>query len=331
MSETGGIQTYHGQLPDNISFGHPPSVPGRRPGPENKLDDEHEQRAATTTIPVTPQTPPLTVSEPINAQIIAIINESTVLTTEQVETAVSAIQIQLDRDFSLVWGKSAHLEIIKQRSDLAADSWLMAILDDSDQADALGYHDLTAAGQPIGKVFVKTDIDNDLSWTVTLSHEILEILVDPDVNYTVFNQTKVNSGNLYAMEVCDAVESDSDGYEIDNVLVSDFIYPSWFDTWRQPHSVKFDHTGKLNKPLEIAPDGYTSIFPIPNHHGWVQAYSRNFSKRLELKLKRNSRTVRRMQGGPNKIAMQEQINAIDINQLLDYCATLKPTAEHNTN
>ena len=55
-------------------------------------------------------------------------------------------------------------------------------MDDSDQAGALGYHDLTSAGLPMGKVFARTDLQNNLSWTVTVSHELLEILGDPMIN-----------------------------------------------------------------------------------------------------------------------------------------------------
>jgi len=49
------------------------------------------------------------------------------------------------------------------------------ILDDSDQAGALGYHDLTSDGLPIGKVFAASDLKAGTSWTVTASHELLEM------------------------------------------------------------------------------------------------------------------------------------------------------------
>jgi hypothetical protein len=37
----------------------------------------------------------------------------------------------------------------------APDSWWLVFLDNSDQAGALAYHDLTNEGLPLSKVFVK--------------------------------------------------------------------------------------------------------------------------------------------------------------------------------
>src|SRR5262249_4076161 len=53
------------------------------------------------------------------------------------------------------------------------------LFDTSDQAGALGYHDYTPGGQPISKIFAKDDIKYGYSITVTLTHEIAEMIVDP--------------------------------------------------------------------------------------------------------------------------------------------------------
>jgi len=41
---------------------------------------------------------------------------------------------------------------------------------------------------------------------------------------------------IHALEACDAVESDKLGYEIDGVMVSDFITPAWFEPTRDEPS-----------------------------------------------------------------------------------------------
>jgi hypothetical protein len=38
--------------------------------------------------------------------------------------------------------------------------------------------------------------------------------------------------------MCDTVEGEE--YLIDGVAVSDFVYPSFFESWHKPNSVKFD-------------------------------------------------------------------------------------------
>jgi hypothetical protein len=88
------------------------------------------------------------------------------------------------------------------------------------------FHDLTAAGQPLGQVFARTTLDEGGLWTVTFSHEMLEMLADPNINLCAFDE---DARRLYAYEVCDAVEADALGYEIDGVTVSDFVLDSWFE------------------------------------------------------------------------------------------------------
>ena len=73
-------------------------------------------------------------------------------------------------------------------------------LDDSDQASALGYHDMTSEGLPLGKVFGTTNLKFGTNWTVTASHELLEMLGDPSINLTVFIQSNSAAGRLYAYD-----------------------------------------------------------------------------------------------------------------------------------
>ena len=92
-----------------------------------------------------------------NAQVattqISVINESTVLTDADVTPVVGALQQQVTNDFRPAWGGDAELTMIPQGTPAPAGTWWLVILDDSDQAGALGYHDLTPDGLPIGKVF----------------------------------------------------------------------------------------------------------------------------------------------------------------------------------
>lgn len=202
---------------------------------------------------------------------IAIINASTVITDAQASAATTALQTQVSRDFAPVWGIDATLTFVAKGHTAAANQWHLAILDNSDQAGALGYHDITNTGLPLGKCFAKTDIQYGLSWSITLSHELLEMMVDPWVNLTVFNQTGNTAGRLYAYEVCDACEDDKFGYLINNVKVSDFVTPAWFEGWRSPHSTKFDFGNHIAAPFALLSGGYIGYFDVRNGGGWKQA------------------------------------------------------------
>jgi len=242
-------------------------------------------------VPTTPTpTMPPTVSSPISTgrarQVgpnIAIVNVSSVVTNEEVAAFTAAMQIQLDRDFAPAWQLTANLTTFPSGAAIPSGSWILYIMDTSDQAGALGYHDLTSDGYPIGKVFAKDDQKYGLSWTVTASHEIVEMLADPYIQNTVFAQTSNTGGTLYSLEVADAVEDDSFGYKINNVLLSDFVYPAWFEDFRAPNSTQFDHMNVVKAPLQLAKGGYIGVFAIPNTGGWTQRLADTVPTRLRLR------------------------------------------------
>jgi hypothetical protein len=201
---------------------------------------------------------------------IAVINASTVLSDQQVKSVVPALQEQVSQHFAPAWGVDAKLQFFSQETNPPTGTWWLVILDDSDQAGALGYHDLTNEGLPMGKVFAGTDIKYGNEWTITASHELLEMLADPNINLTVFVQKNDSSGRLYAYEVCDACEDDKFGYQIGNVMVSDFVYPSWFEDFRAPNSTQFDYCSQIKKPLELMEGGYIGVFDVSSGNGWTQ-------------------------------------------------------------
>jgi N-acetylmuramoyl-L-alanine amidase-like protein len=122
---------------------------------------------------------------------------------------------------------------------------------------------------PLGKVFAATDKQFGANWTVTASHELLEMLGDPDINLTALVQSSDTTGRLYAYEVADPCEADSYGYTIGNTFVSDFVFPAWFESFA-PAGTRLDQQGQIRKPFEILPGGYISVLDITGSSGWQQ-------------------------------------------------------------
>jgi hypothetical protein len=224
---------------------------------------------------------------------ISVINESTVLADTDVTPVVAALQKQVTNDFRPVWGVDAELTIVAKGNQPPAGSWWLVLLDDSDQANALGYHDLTTEGLPIGKVFAASDLKAGTSWTVTASHELLEMLADPDINLTAFVQNNNTQGTLYAYEVCDACEDDSFGYQIDNVMLSDFVYPAWFESFRTQGSTQFDRMNQIQNPLTLLKGGYIGVFNITEGTGWQQQTMEHKPVNLKFRGPVGSRRERR--------------------------------------
>ena len=206
----------------------------------------------------------LHMANPISARV-SIINASTVCSDGEVKSYVEALQQQVSRDFAPVWGADAELTFVVAGTKPDPNTWWLVVLDNSDQAGALGYHDLTPAGLPIGKVFARTDHDFSLSVSVTASHELLEMLADPGINLTVSTQDDQGNVAFYAYEACDPCEDDSYGYTIDSVSVSDFVYPSWFGGVT---ATQFDHGGHIASSLEILSGGYIGRWTPGT--GWTQ-------------------------------------------------------------
>lgn len=202
---------------------------------------------------------------------IAIRNLSTAVSDADLKAALPAFQKQVTRDFFPAWGENARLRFVSETAPLKSTEWELVLIDTADQAGALGYHETTNVGTPLGKVFVKTTIDAGYSWTVTLSHELLEMLADPWITLCAIDD---KADRIYAMEVCDAVEDDSLGYKIGGVLVSDFCLPSFFEadiSTSDPRSFR----GNVTRPFQLAPGGYLSFIDLRKaSRGWQQENAR---------------------------------------------------------
>ena len=200
--------------------------------------------------------------------VIALTNASTCLTDSQVEAAIPALQHQVSLDFKAYWDLDCQLSFLPKGEALPQGWWQISVTDDPDQAGALGYHEMTSRGTPLGKVFARLDLQSGASWTVTLSHELLEMLADPWINWCA----QGSDGKIYALEVCDAVEADNLGYKIGEVLVSDFITPAWFEPTR---ANRVDFKRRISKPLQLASGGYISVLDVGGR--WVQMAAQDAS------------------------------------------------------
>jgi hypothetical protein len=111
---------------------------------------------------------------------------------------------------------------------------------------------------------VKTTLENHDLVSVSASHELVEMLVDPAINLMT---TGPDSKTIYAYESADPVEALS--FPVRGIQMTDFVYPSYFESFRKPGSVKFDAMGKVDKPFQILKDGYQIVFKGGK---WSQVY-----------------------------------------------------------
>lgn len=186
---------------------------------------------------------------------IVAVNETTCLNDNQMQSCVAALATQASRDFCPAWGiEIPSLTIIPVGTGVEKGTWELVFADNSNQAGALGYHETTNNGDPIGFCFAKDDLDYGTSWTVTASHELLEMLADPLIDLIGLGADAKGEAALRALEVCDAVEDDSNGYLIAGITVSDFVLPEWFGLG--DGRAHYDWQQKTTAPGQLLAGGY---------------------------------------------------------------------------
>jgi len=181
---------------------------------------------------------------------IAVVNQATVALGVELNALIAALNSFVNGPFAAVWGTPANIVIA---SIIAQGEWGLVLLDDADAANALGYHDVNSDGMPLAKVFVKDTPDNGGLVSVTAAHEVFEYLVDPGCNLCASHP----DGTIYAYECADACEEV--GFEHEGVMLSDFVYPSWFEGFRAKGSSRFNHLESIAEPFQLLEGGYAII------------------------------------------------------------------------
>jgi hypothetical protein len=168
---------------------------------------------------------------------------------------IDALDEYANAVFAPIWGTPAKIINAGTGNIFPSGCWWVLFLDDADAANVLGDHDLTPDGLPLGKVFVKTTLADGKKVSVTASHELAEMLVDPGMQLGAIGP---DGKTWYAYEVADAVEGEE--IEVGGIPMSNFVYPAWFEAFRAPRSTKFDHKGTCTRPFELRPGGYMPVF-----------------------------------------------------------------------
>jgi hypothetical protein len=197
--------------------------------------------------------------------VITVVNKSTRCTDADVQTMTRACAAQVQQHAAPLWGQVPIPVVYAQNEQVAPPgSWVIAVLDDPDQARALGWHTENQGDLIYGRVFAAPVLDNggavltgNLTVSSVLSHEVLETLVDPHVNLWASDGAVA----AYAVEVADPVESDSYTIAVPgagDVAVSNFVTPHWFDP-QASTSEQFDYLGNVSKPFQMTKGGYVVL------------------------------------------------------------------------
>jgi hypothetical protein len=181
------------------------------------------------------------------------------ITDGEVASLLPAVQKQVDEHFAPAWGTGARL--VFAAGETPKESYQIVIYEtvkDEEDRGYLGYH-FSPEGYPVASIFAKDDVEKDKTISVTLSHEVLEMLIDPACNLYAYRPPAVGRPErIYFYEVCDAVQSQH--YDIDGVTVCDFVYPEWFEHNWPAGSRKFNQLGNVERPFQVLKECYASVY-----------------------------------------------------------------------
>lgn len=230
----------------------------------------------------------------------ALVNHARDLTDTSLRGMIAALQVQITRDVYPVWGLNARLDRYEPGQPIPSSRWVLSFFDTADQADALGYHDVTPAGLPLGKVFVRTSINAGAQVSVVASHELIEMLVDPWIN--VFIQDQDDTSKYWIREACDAVEADEDGYTVNGVRVSDFVTPAYFEPAMSLGG--YDFRGLLTGPLPAMRSG--GYLAYVKNGRWGQIFGASH-RPIPGKPGGSNRVARREFGEPRRLSTYDML------------------------
>jgi hypothetical protein len=247
---------------------------------------------------------------------LTIANVSTQVAQKDLRAAVAAIGKQVTHHFKPEWGIGATLKPIAlplgaKKAPVQKDADAIIYLGDSSSdpstgvKNAYGYHDANNKGIPYGFVYLDICAQSKEVWTSVLSHEVLELLADPDAVLTVAGprpkhasgpKPKLVLGTVYYdLEVCDPTQGDQ--YKIDEVVVSNFVGKRYFGM-----SGGTGHTNYLGLPLRpfgVRPNGYVQYEQGSRGHqiwGAQVTPAQKQAKKKTQAIRRNARRIARLTG-----------------------------------
>jgi hypothetical protein len=210
--------------------------------------------------------------------LIAVINQSTLVSNDQVNTACQAIQIQMTSHVFPAWNLAGGtIKFFSDKTQVPNGAWLVSMLDNPTQAGALGYHaedndviDAFIFAGPVmqsgGVALYDATNPQNVSVSSVLSHEVCEMIGDQFASFWAEGPSIVaqdgETYSEYALELSDAVEGNSYAIDLGNnnlVSVSNFVLPSWFNKEATAANAPFDYLGKLTAPFTMTEGGYMIV------------------------------------------------------------------------
>ena len=192
---------------------------------------------------------------------VALVDSTGSVPAPDLAEVAGALNEQVQADFAPSWHVRAS---VGAYPTAPPGTWRIELVHSTGQPGALGFH-ADANHQPFAKVAIDVG-----EWTVTASHELLEMLGDPWGNRlhgarALPGWQGTSPRVRYLVELCDPCEAIT--YQVGGVEVSDFLIPAFYRSSTRA-TAGYSHTGGLTEPLQLADGGYISFIDPADGHVW---------------------------------------------------------------
>jgi hypothetical protein len=200
--------------------------------------------------------------------IISVINQANgEISDQELLDVIRVINQQIAYDFAPYWNMPATLRLegtlLKQpRANLSAavmrGDAVLYVSSATASDDPEGFHDRNFRGIPYGVVYTQISENTGDPWSVTFSHEALELVADPQANNYVMGPSPkdLRKKVFYWFEMCDAVSGQT--YKIGDVALQNFLLPAYFEP--PVPGARTNFLGTDLEPFGIAPDSYLGYY-----------------------------------------------------------------------
>jgi hypothetical protein len=176
----------------------------------------------------------------------------------------AALNIQAQRDLAPVWSiEGVSVAPFLALEDVPPGYGMVVILPEQNSFPGpKGFHFLDSETP----VAVVQDGDD---WSLYASHELLEMLCDPDGDRTLRGPSLEQGQGLvdHLVEICDPCQHST--CMIDGVLLSDFVTPAFYTAASAGTDTLFSFTGRITGPRQLLEGGYlTWSTPPPRQEVW---------------------------------------------------------------
>jgi hypothetical protein len=191
---------------------------------------------------------------------VALVDATGTVPAADLAEVAGALNEQVQADFARAWHVVA---TVGAYPSAPPGTWRIELRKEI-PGGGFGFH-ADAHNQP----FALVDVDAG-QWTVTASHELLEMLGDPWGNRlhsaaALPGWAGASRRVRYLVELCDPCTSFT--YEVAGVAVSDFLLPSFYrSSPRGTH--RYSHLGALTEPLQVGEGGYICFTDPADEHVW---------------------------------------------------------------